>query len=277
MHVRLTFLSTSVGALLASLNVPLSLPLWCVAGYDSEGDGGCGVSSGGEEEQKEEEEEEEEGEGEEEKRKEEGRSEGREGGDVWSYNLMTESPSSHSSGNVLTVDRDTRGSSEPHDMKHFSDESSSTKATDTTEKRRNSRALLERLRLVRRSKSPGEYKETSDGGEVKKAVLRGEQTSSSDKQLAVFGRDGNVEGERGGSGVAEPDGEEDDTESKGKEQSEDVDRDNPTFTLALISRRSRHRAGETDIFLVTLYAVCVTLCYLFLHQVLGIAGGEWTH
>ena len=219
--------------------------MWCAAGYDSERDSSGDVPGDdeGEEERKGEE-----GEG-------EGEGDGRggggemEGGDVWSYNLMTESHSgSHSSDNVLRVDRDIRGCSEPHDMKVFSDESSATQTTETSEKRRNSR-LLERLGLVRRSKSPGEYRETSDSGEVKKkTVLGGEQTSDSDNQhLVVFGREGSTEGERGGTGVEGAGGEEIESERKGKErnkQTEDVDRDDPTFTLALISRRSRHRAGE---------------------------------
>ena len=220
--------------------------MWHAAGYDSERDSSGNVP--GDDEGEEEEEEERKGEG-------EGEGEGRggggkmEGGDVWSYNLMTESHSgSHSSDNVLRVDRDIRGCSEPHDMKVFSDESSATQTTETSEKRRNSR-LLERLGLVRRSKSPGEYRETSDSGEVKKkAVLGGERTSGSEKQqLVVFGRESSTEGERGGTGVEGADGEEIESERKDKErnkQTEDVDRDDPTFTLALISRRSRHRAGE---------------------------------
>ena len=223
-----------------------SLSLWCAAGYDSERDSSDGMS--GDEEG--EEEEEEERKGEEGERDGSGGGGKMEGGDVWSYNLMTESHSgSHSSDNVLRVDRDIRGHSEPHDMKVFSDESSTTQTTEPSEKRRNSRALLERLKLVRRSKSPGEYRETSDSGEVKKkAVLGGERTSGSDtQQLVVFGKEGSTEGERGGTGVEGAGGEEIESERKGKEwnkQTEDVDRDDPTFTLALISRRSRHRAGE---------------------------------
>ena len=171
---------------------------------------------------------------------------------MWSHDMLNELRSErHSSGDVQ-VGRDGRCSSESDEMKQFSDESSQ-KKTEVKEKREENETVLERLRLVRRSESPGDCREDTDNGYMasKRNVLPGgERASVGDERLTVVvregsvGREGEVEGDgtHGEEGIVDVESRTDRENEEQKQHSEKVD--DYVFTLALISRRSRHRAGE---------------------------------
>ena len=121
------------------------------------------------------------------------------------------------------------------------------------------RPLLERFKLTRRSNSPErggrEEGEGGGGAGIMMTVRRG-LLGLNGERLAVVGRRGGEDGEmceRGesgeGRGVAGESGEGGDTgvgETEENEQptEEGGKNDDYCFTLALVSRRSRHRAGE---------------------------------
>ena len=115
------------------------------------------------------------------------------------------------------------------------------------------RPFLERLKLVRKSSSPDRGE--GDGGGIMMTVRKGLQSLNGER-LAVVGRgeggDSCESGEFGEGGVAGEMGEEGGgTEEGGKDGGEDrqeeeeAENNNYSFTLALVSRRSRHRAGRS--------------------------------
>ena len=118
------------------------------------------------------------------------------------------------------------------------------------------RPFLERLKLVRKSSSPDRGE--GEGGGIMMTVRKGLQSLNGER-LAVVGRgeggDSGESGEFGEGGVAGEMGEEgggtEGTEEGGKDGGEDrqeeeeAENNNYSFTLALVSRRSRHRAGQS--------------------------------
>ena len=115
------------------------------------------------------------------------------------------------------------------------------------------RPFLERLKLVRKSSSPDRGE--GEGGGIMMTVRKGLQSLNGER-LAVVGRgeggDSGESGEFGEGCVAGEMGEEgggtEGTEEGGKDGGEDrqeAENNNYSFTLALVSRRSRHRAGQS--------------------------------
>ena len=114
------------------------------------------------------------------------------------------------------------------------------------------RPFLERLKLTRRSNSPDRGgREEGEGGGIMMSVRRGLQSLNGER-LAVVGRRGEGEevGESGefgeGGGEVGENGEVGERVRGGEEGDQQMEKsDDYRFTLALVSRRSRYRAGES--------------------------------
>ena len=185
------------------------------------------------------------GDGEEE---EDGEGSGRErkNGAEWTHSLPSNPHDvRHSPGGVQTVERDSRDSSESCETEQYTVQS---KKTENEEK---NGTQVERLKLVIESE---ERREDSDDGEQRLRDLQGgeERTHEMEKQLSVVSREGSEvregEEERGRLEVVvvETGSREEREDEEQKQQNDNIDGDEYIFTITLISRRSRHRAGEID-------------------------------
>ena len=165
----------------------------------------------------------------------------RKNGAEWTYSLPSNPHDvRHSPGGVQAVGRDSRDSSESGETEQF------TVQSKKTENEEENRTQVERLKLVIEERG-----EDSDDGEQR---LRGgeERTSEMEKQLSVVSKEDSEvregEGERGRLEVVavETGSKEEREGEEQKQQNDNVDGDEYIFTITLISRRSRHRAGEVD-------------------------------
>ena len=173
---------------------------------------------------------------------------------MWSYGLQSEGEKGGESsllpGVARETGRDSRGSSESYEMTSQRDDPLK---MERVRRKRGllRRPLLERLRLVRRSNSPDRPREDTTE-DTKWKELQGTGDNANER-LVVVGGEGGEEGEWGDGGEY-GEGRVEGVEA-GDERSqlkEEVDKDDYTFTLSIISRRSRHRAGETTrAFIVT--------------------------
>ena len=211
----------------------------CAAGYESDRESSCSGVSGDD------------GDGDDGERGE---------SDTWSYKPQGELPRRrNSSGDVRAQRGSSRGSSESFEMKTVPDKSGQSREEG---RGAGKGAAVERLQLVARSPSPASHREDSGGaGEQlsgSEAVQEGERTSGTKEHLIVVSREGatwteaaveddvdngrEIRGEKNEEeSAAKEDNKREEEDGEGKQQGEDEE--GYTFTLALISRRSRHRAG----------------------------------
>ena len=225
----------------------ICMNLYCAhtAGYES--DSSSSSSSSGSEEVEDKEEKERYGAGD------------RDRDDGWPHTLQTELQDSEPLSIDIHIQEPERGSSSESCELPQQALRDGPLRPDTTDhergKRRERKPLLERLRLVRRSNSPDRSREASEDRGTQRTTtkrrrwkVRGRTSGESEDRLGDEGRgeDGElgVSGEHGeGSVVEGTAGENDGQEDGGNLHEEEVDKDDYTFTLALISRRSHHRAG----------------------------------
>ena len=179
--------------------------------------------------------------------------------DMWSIKPQGELPRRRNSSDDVRAQRgSSRGSSESFEMKTVPDKSGQSREEG---RGAGKGAAVERLQLVARSPSPASHREDSGGaGEQlsgSEAVQEGERTSGTKEHIFVVSREGatwkeaaveddvdngrETRGEEAEESAAKEDSKREEEDGEGKQRGEDEE--GYTFTLALISRRSRHRAG----------------------------------
>ena len=208
------------------------------AGYESENDSSESGNHHGREEDEEEEEEREVGESGE---------DGGKGGE----DLLGSQTTQEEDGQKLTIVVN-ESSGEGEEVRNQSSDEPSTEVKRSPPEgssEKGHRTFLERLKLTRRSNSPerGGREEGEGGGGIMMSVRKG-LLGLNGERLAAVGRRGGEASDSGEFGEGGGEGEEPGVGERGGEEKE-----RPTeggkdgdycFTLALVSRRSRHRAGE---------------------------------